>query len=436
MLLLILCRLTNVDVRKEEYEKRLEYFENLIGEKNFNIEILHDELQALQLELLHTDERVKALEKENRQLVERWLSKVNEEVEHMNEEIGQSGTLSPGARSPGIALQELAKFTLPRSPLRGVILSKARNVFYPVVDFDAVTSIPAPVVPQYSLDFSKAGIELMEEHPALSIPSQLLSSHMPEMGITANRIACNAWSRNGDFLIASTRDFPELVHVWKAATGKVVSSLNLSSGSTLIGFCPIGSTNDAMVALVSNATAADGTADEVIKLFDIPRSFCLWTEPIESGTIQLQQLNEGDLSATLSRDGKIVIWDIKSRKAIHKSDNHLPRILRLTTGPANNLYGITERSLILLDTLSLRPISAINLSSSCNHQSLLDVSEDYAAVCTSRNNVYVVPVNRSGFGALSNLYSFKDPIESLNLLANQNILVSDSFGNINVLKVI
>jgi autophagy-related protein 16 len=42
-------------------------------------------LAALQLEILTTEEKSKKLTAENAQLLERWMSKMNEEAEKMNE---------------------------------------------------------------------------------------------------------------------------------------------------------------------------------------------------------------------------------------------------------------------------------------------------------------------------------------------------------------
>lgn len=49
------------------------------------IQILQDELSALQLEIHTTEEKSKKLILENKQLVDRWISKMNEEAEKMNE---------------------------------------------------------------------------------------------------------------------------------------------------------------------------------------------------------------------------------------------------------------------------------------------------------------------------------------------------------------
>ena len=50
-----------------------------------NHQVLQDELSALHLELVQTEEKIKDLERENGQLLQRWLKKMNEEAEKMNE---------------------------------------------------------------------------------------------------------------------------------------------------------------------------------------------------------------------------------------------------------------------------------------------------------------------------------------------------------------
>jgi len=49
------------------------------------IQVLHDEMQALQLELMQRQTRITELEAENKSLVERWLKKLNDEANKINE---------------------------------------------------------------------------------------------------------------------------------------------------------------------------------------------------------------------------------------------------------------------------------------------------------------------------------------------------------------
>lgn len=42
-------------------------------------------MAALQLEMVTTEDKINILRKENEQLLERWINKMNEEAEKMNE---------------------------------------------------------------------------------------------------------------------------------------------------------------------------------------------------------------------------------------------------------------------------------------------------------------------------------------------------------------
>jgi autophagy-related protein 16 len=55
-----------------------------MNEKNYAIQVLQDELTTLQLEMGKLDERQRDLERENAQLLQRWLKKMNEEADRMN----------------------------------------------------------------------------------------------------------------------------------------------------------------------------------------------------------------------------------------------------------------------------------------------------------------------------------------------------------------
>ncbi|KAL7416924.1 autophagy-related protein 16 [Mrakia frigida] len=61
----------------EEWKERLK-------EKDHGIQILHDEITTLNLELNHTTARNEALKKDNASLLQRWIDKMNDEVEQLN----------------------------------------------------------------------------------------------------------------------------------------------------------------------------------------------------------------------------------------------------------------------------------------------------------------------------------------------------------------
>nr|CAG8494887.1 14529_t:CDS:10 [Entrophospora candida] len=65
--------------------KKVDLSVQVIREKEVNIQILQDELAALQLELSKLEEKMHDLKNENHQLLQRWLKKKNEETAHDGE---------------------------------------------------------------------------------------------------------------------------------------------------------------------------------------------------------------------------------------------------------------------------------------------------------------------------------------------------------------
>jgi len=57
-------------------------------------QILHDEITTLNLELNHTTARNEALKKDNASLLQRWIDKMNDEVEQLNLANGESVAVS------------------------------------------------------------------------------------------------------------------------------------------------------------------------------------------------------------------------------------------------------------------------------------------------------------------------------------------------------
>ncbi|KAG5463565.1 MAG: autophagy-related protein 16 [Olpidium bornovanus] len=69
----------------DKLARKAEALSQNLAQKDVTIQMLHDELSTLQLELNNTDERIRALQKENTSLLQRWLKKKNEEADKMNE---------------------------------------------------------------------------------------------------------------------------------------------------------------------------------------------------------------------------------------------------------------------------------------------------------------------------------------------------------------
>ncbi|KAI8995466.1 ATG16-domain-containing protein [Trametes punicea] len=85
-----LARLDAENLRKARDEiavlrKKVEQHNELMAEKDRTAQILHDEINTLQLELSQIEERNQTLTKDNAKLLQRWLDAKQAEINRMNE---------------------------------------------------------------------------------------------------------------------------------------------------------------------------------------------------------------------------------------------------------------------------------------------------------------------------------------------------------------
>ena len=77
--------ITRLSLERDKIKRSADDLANVVGEKEKGIQVLQDELAALSLELSQIEARNEDLKKDNASLLQRWLDKMNEEAEKMNE---------------------------------------------------------------------------------------------------------------------------------------------------------------------------------------------------------------------------------------------------------------------------------------------------------------------------------------------------------------
>lgn len=80
------CRIRRLAESNHVLAHKNQEMTELVREKDITIQVIQDELATLQLEMVKLDERQRDLERENAQLLQRWLKKMNEEADRMNAE--------------------------------------------------------------------------------------------------------------------------------------------------------------------------------------------------------------------------------------------------------------------------------------------------------------------------------------------------------------
>lgn len=77
-------QLATLNAEKSGVERRLRDRESELREGRKLVESVQDEMVGLEMQLNVKEERVGALEKENGELVERWMKKVGEDAKRLN----------------------------------------------------------------------------------------------------------------------------------------------------------------------------------------------------------------------------------------------------------------------------------------------------------------------------------------------------------------
>ncbi|KAK9362409.1 autophagy protein 16-domain-containing protein [Lipomyces starkeyi] len=78
-------RFEKLQLDKKKLESRLKARDEEYRERNKSIQILQDEILTYQIQLNVAEDKVNKLEKENRELVNRWMERVSREAEKLND---------------------------------------------------------------------------------------------------------------------------------------------------------------------------------------------------------------------------------------------------------------------------------------------------------------------------------------------------------------
>lgn len=338
--------------------KQLEYYASLVEEKNVNIQVLQDELQLLQLELIKNDERVKALESENQQLVQRWLHKVNEAVDQLNAEVERSSSsllrphpLSATTSGEPAIPSNSGEPAIPSNSSEPAIPSNPLIQWSLAVEYDFCALVASPqhdlVVPLPS------GLNGTVQVYRQSEVVQTLSSIGSDM-----RLAAGTFTRDADIFLGVPAHDKTVSCIWSLQSGRRLENLSGGMARPFVDIVPLASSNSAVVGL---------HVPDTLRLYDVPRSFCLWTENVSGNALAISSLatpQGSDLIATLLDDGRISLWDIRKRKVAYKSSHQsLPRILAIHSDPSRDvLLACSDRAIYQLELRNLRPVSTLKYS--------------------------------------------------------------------------
>ena len=321
-------------------------------EKEITIQVLQDELTALQLELIQTEERINKVECENKTLVDRWMQKMNEEAEAMNEKIENETKDHLEAAQIRVAECSIpVKFTPLATFHKGAVNCLA------VTESTFATGGDDSLVCIYNLDSQEIKTKLQGSLKAITS-------------------LCYCPS-NADLILGSSEDC--IARIWGVSSGRIkhtftghVSRVNTAQFSE------------------NSVHVATGSHDRTIKIWDFSRGYCTRTIFAVSVTNDCKFINDGMISSA-HLDQSLRFWDVQGGALVKEIPNyHAGQIVGIEKMDNEILTLGRDNKLNLMD---LRTFSVIR----SYHEESFSISSNYSKASFSPDGKFVISGGNGGF---------------------------------------
>ncbi|KAJ2776552.1 hypothetical protein H4R18_005614 [Coemansia javaensis] len=329
-----------------------------LKEKDEAIQILQDELSALQLEIVHIEARGQKLQAENEDLVRRWLAKMNEEADKVNavtEELEQikrkSAALSPRM---GLAVFEDDQFfgapagTPTPTTAGGVSAARGGSL----APRSAVGKIDGRMEEIHSIALSSSGALLAVGGQTTTV--RVFDAETGE-GVFAlagclKGVNHVEFSADGTLLLAASSD--HTARIWKLDTGRHWKSLTGHIGSV-------------MTAKFSRDASRVYTysQDRTIKVWDTQRGLCIKTLFTVSSCHDFDLLDSmGAQLVTAHMDNAVRVWDTATGKRVREAALHKEQVMSVWASPTGEriLTNSYDGTLKLVDARTLDVVTVMS----------------------------------------------------------------------------
>ncbi|RHZ49966.1 hypothetical protein Glove_508g52 [Diversispora epigaea] len=348
----------------------------VLREKDITIQLLQDELSTLQLELGKIDERMKDLEKENGQLLQRWLKKMNEEAEKMNEaNLFYESALEVHAKAlefqSGVVIVDKEFTPAPKSTSLSTTL--------PSTSLPPPASSPPSTSPNDSNNTSSGYVRARSRSSGPVIIPTIVSRRLTPHDGEIHTIQA---STDGNYFATGSAD--KTIKIFDSTSGQIRQTLSGSIQSIMhVSF----NNTSEMIAGASNDNAArlwhlktgrirltltghvgkvysarfngdsskviTGSHDRTIKVWDLQKGYCIRTIFSFSSCNDVVPLDdEGTTLVSGHLDNNLRFWDVRSGKDIKELTGiHLGQITSVSVSPDGSkvLTNSRDNTLKLVD---------------------------------------------------------------------------------------
>lgn len=287
-------------------QSRCAFLDDQVHEKETTVQVLRDELQALQIELIKAEEKSKILADENRMLIEKYLKKVNDEASQMNEaqrlfdevkkvaaasELERRVAAEPMLSVPsGPRRKGSLTSTTPPAHLRKSVMSHRGEVTS--VAFNPVGSL-------FATASSDKSVKLWDARTG---------AHHSTLNGSMQTVMSVAFSPSGEFVLGACND--NTARLWSVEKAAERHTLTGHVGKVF-----------SVAFSVDGSRVATGSHDRTLKLWDLQKGHCVRTIFCFSSCNAVALSRDGFTLVSGHFDSSLRFWSTEKGESKHELSN-------------------------------------------------------------------------------------------------------------------
>ncbi|TPX33851.1 hypothetical protein SmJEL517_g03392 [Synchytrium microbalum] len=361
--------------------------QQLVKEKDGVIQIIRDELAALQLELVQTDQiindqkaanktleaRIKTLESENAELVVRFMELKSEQAAKMNEanEFVETALKIKKDVSGQSSSADVGK----------ELLEKTKSIVRVVLPTTVTKRINAHDADINSICISPDGslIATASNDKKILVFESKTGTVKTSLSGSLQSVMCVAFNKAGDLILGTSNDHS--VKIWALGTNRLKHTLTGHIGKVFAA------------RFADSNRVVSGSHDRTIKLWDLAKGYCTKTIFTLSSCNDLTLMDDdGSMIVSGHLDNNIRVWDSRSANLIREITGlHFGQVTGVEMSPNRNFLLTTSRD----NTLKLIDLRTYETVNTFTHEAF-KTGMNWARSCFSPDGSYICSGSADG----------------------------------------
>ncbi|KAG0369623.1 hypothetical protein BGZ54_009432 [Gamsiella multidivaricata] len=359
---------------------------DLVNEKNITIQVIQDELTTLQLEMGKLDERQRDLERENAQLLQRWLKKMNEEADRMNaanvflENEQQEAVAAATAAAQSPPSTRSLRSAGPDSPTQSSW--RGGSSIFSIIPQISSRKITAHESEVNTVAMSNGGSMFATGSNDKKIKIWDIKTGSLKSTLTGclQAVMCVSFNASDELLLGASND--NAARLWHLGTGRPRHTLTGHIGKVFSArFNP------------DSSKVVSGSHDRTIKVWDLQKGYCIRTMFTFASVNDVCLLDfDGATIASGHLDNNLRFWDARSGNCVKEVTGiHLGQITSVcpSSDGTQILTNSRDNTLRILDVRTYETLSVL-------HADGYKTGTNWTKACFSPDGQYVVSGSADG----------------------------------------